>query len=99
MSKHKYIELSNKLRIDIKGGVYVSGQRLPSENELASLTGFSRQTVRQAMSILENEGLTNRVQGSGTYVRSTAPRREPTHNIAVITTYIGEYFSNYLAWH
>jgi GntR family transcriptional regulator of arabinose operon len=54
-------------------------------------TGYSRQTVRQAISILEKEGLTSRVQGSGTYVRSAAPRRAPTHNIAVVTTYIGEY--------
>ena len=91
MSEHKYAQLADRLRTEIQNGVYTGGQRLPSENELASATGYSRQTVRQAMALLENEGLTSRVQGSGTYVRSAAPRREATHNIAVITTYIGEY--------
>lgn len=91
MSEHKYSELANKLREAIKNGVYLEGQKLPSENELVKQTGYSRQTVRQAIGILEHEGITNRIQGSGTYVRSSAPRRTPTHNIAVITTYIGEY--------
>ena len=91
MREHKYSELANKLRQDILNGVYTEGQRLPSENELAEETGYSRQTVRQAMSLLENEGFTSRIRGSGTYVRSAVPRRSATHNIAVVTTYIGEY--------
>ncbi|MDD3429891.1 MAG: GntR family transcriptional regulator [Oscillospiraceae bacterium] len=91
MSEHKYAELAQKLREDIQTQVYLCGQKLPSENELAAKTGYSRQTVRQAMSILENEGLTTRVQGSGTYVRSTKPKKVATNNIAVVTTYIGEY--------
>lgn len=91
MSEHKYRELSNTLRNAIQTGVYGEGQKLPSENELADSTGFSRQTVRQAMSLLEEEGFLSRVRGSGTYVRSAVPRRSATHNIAVITTYIGEY--------
>ncbi len=91
MSEHKYAQLADKLRGDIKSGVYADGQQLPSENELAARTGYSRQTVRQAMSILENEGLTQRVQGSGTYVHMRRSKRVQTHNIAVVTTYIGEY--------
>lgn len=91
MSEHKYTELAARLRTEIRAGVYISGQRLPSENELAAQTGFSRQTVRQAMSLLEKEGLTIRVQGSGTYVRAEGRRRESTMNVAVVTTYIGEY--------
>jgi GntR family transcriptional regulator of arabinose operon len=91
MSEHKYAELAARLRADIRNGKYTQGERLPSENELAAQTGYSRQTVRQAMSVLENEGLTSRVQGSGTYVRSAVPRRLETKNIAVVTTYIGEY--------
>ena len=91
MGDYKYAELANKLREQIQTGDFTNGQRLPSENELAAMTGYSRQTVRQAMSVLESEGYTSRVQGSGTYVRSVRPRRTPTHNIAVVTTYIGEY--------
>lgn len=91
MSEHKYMELANRMRMEIATGKYSCGQRLPSENELANDTGYSRQTVRQAMALLEHEGLTNRVQGSGTYVKSGSHGRTPTHNIAVVTTYIGEY--------
>jgi len=91
MSEHKYKELINKLQIDIQSGVYTSGQKLPSENELADTTGYSRQTVRHAMTILENEGYLSRIRGSGTYVRNSLPRRSTSHNIAVVTTYIGEY--------
>ncbi|MCI8351142.1 MAG: substrate-binding domain-containing protein [Oscillospiraceae bacterium] len=91
MGEHKYAELVLRLREEILSGKYVSGQKLPSENQLSEETGYSRQTVRRAMSILESEGLTNRVQGSGTYVRSALPKREATRNIAVVTSYIGEY--------
>lgn len=91
MTEHKYKELAHELRTKIETGEYGVGQRLPSENQLAALTGYSRQTVRQAIGILERDGLASRMQGSGTYVRSSAPRREATHNIAVVTTYIGEY--------
>lgn len=91
MKEHKYAELARRLRTEIQSGVYLAGQQLPSENELAAMTGYSRQTVRQAMGVLEQEGLTYRVQGSGTYVRSAPARRQPTRNIAVVTTYIGEY--------
>ncbi|PYG89393.1 GntR family transcriptional regulator of arabinose operon [Ruminiclostridium sufflavum DSM 19573] len=91
MSNHKYTELANKLREAIKTGIYIEGQKLPSENELASQTGYSRQTVRQAISVLESEGLASRIQGSGTYVKGAMLYRIPTNNIAVVTTYIGEY--------
>lgn len=47
---------------------YISGGKLPSEPELASRLGVSRGTVRQAMTILEREGVIYRRQGSGTFV-------------------------------
>jgi len=88
---HKYEELANRLRNDINSGDYIEGQCLPSENELATQTGYSRQTVRQAIRVLQNESLVNCVQGSGTYVKKNSAPREDTFNIAVVTTYIGEY--------
>lgn len=91
MGEHKYAELAQKLRGNIQSETYTAGQKLPSENELVAMTGYSRQTVRQAIGILEKEGLVGRVQGSGTYVRAPGFRAEATHNVAVVTTYIGEY--------
>jgi len=47
---------------------YIVGGRLPSEPELAEQYGVSRGTVRQALAVLEQEGIIIRRQGAGTYV-------------------------------
>lgn len=47
---------------------YIVGGRLPSEPELAEQYGVSRGTVRQALAVLEREGVIIRRQGAGTYV-------------------------------
>ncbi len=91
MNEPKYQTVAVKLRQAIADGQYPAGQKLPSENELVRTTGFSRQTIRQAMALLESEGLTERIRGSGTYVRGHAANRPKTYNVAVVTTYIGEY--------
>ena len=78
------------LREAIRAGAYAQGERLPGDHELVKQTGYSRHTVRQAVSLLEQEQIVYRVRGSGTYL-CAAPQRSATHNIAVVTTYIGEY--------
>ncbi|HPF88221.1 MAG TPA: GntR family transcriptional regulator [Candidatus Limiplasma sp.] len=90
MTKSKYSIVADKLKSDIRGGAYPNGTRLPSDHELMRQTGYSRHTVRQAINLLEHEGLVYRVRGSGTYLRD-AVRQQSTYNIAVVTTYIGEY--------
>ena len=89
--KAKYIQLFEQLKKSILRGVYQNGQCLPGENEMAAQFGMSRQTVRQALSLLEQEGLIQRRQGSGTYVHRTEPRPRRTWNVGVIATYISEY--------
>lgn len=64
-----YTQLLDQLRAQIMSGQYPSGSKLPSESELIEAYGVSRGPIRQAMGILENEGLIERVKGSGTYVR------------------------------
>ena len=56
----------------------VPGDRLPSENEIAAMAGVSLMTVRRAMSELVAAGTLSRVQGRGTFVRSTRVRTEST---------------------
>ncbi len=91
MKELKYAILAQRLRQDIENGVYPKASRLPGENDLVDTTGYSRQTVRKAMQILEEEGLTRRVRGSGTYVEGAKSNRPVTKNIAVVMTYINEY--------
>lgn len=87
----KYRVLADRLRADIKRGAYKDGERLNTENELAALYGMSRQTVRQALDVLEGEGIILRKRGSGTYVGLPGAAREKTGRVGVITTYITEY--------
>ncbi len=55
-----------------------AGDRLPSENEIAAMAGVSLMTVRRAMAELVAAGTLQRVQGRGTFVRSTRVRTEST---------------------
>ena len=89
----KYRRLFEELRGHITSGKPPPGSRLDSEPKLAQQYGVSRQTIRQAIALLEEEGLVDRVQGSGTYVRqpeSPAPRPS-THTIALVLTSDNEY--------
>jgi DNA-binding GntR family transcriptional regulator len=44
------------------------GDRLPSEPDLARMLGVSRSSLRAAIALLEEDGLVQRLHGSGTYV-------------------------------
>lgn len=46
------------------------GDRLPSERELAERLGVSRNSVKQAMMVLEVQGLVETRHGGGTYLRT-----------------------------
>ena len=69
-----YHQLANILTEKIRQGAYRPGDRIPSENHLASTYGIGRPTVRQAMELLIQQSLLIRKRGSGTYVQS--PRKE-----------------------
>ena len=63
---------------------------LPTEEQLTQRFSASRQTIRQALSVLVDEGLITKQRGSGSRVRAqSAPQR--SGNIAVIATYISDY--------
>ena len=67
MAQPLYQQIADRLRGELAGGVYRTGEQLPTENELAGQMGVSRPTVRQALEVLTNEGLLVRVKGSGTF--------------------------------
>ncbi len=88
----KYLRIVSWIKKQITDGELAVGNRLQSENELSQQFGLSRQTVRQATSILENSGILERRRGSGTYVASTCVvQRAVTMNIGVVTTYLDDY--------
>jgi DNA-binding FadR family transcriptional regulator len=61
-------QVIEQLREQIVAGTWPIGGRIPTEAELAQLTGTSRNTVREAVQSLVHAGLLERRQGSGTYV-------------------------------
>jgi GntR family transcriptional regulator of arabinose operon len=79
------------IRKTIREGQRASGDKLPTENELALAYGISRQTIRQALGKLQKDGYILKKQGSGSYVSSAMACAKKTRHIAVITTYISSY--------
>lgn len=90
LSKHAV--LSRWIKENIENQTFKTGEKIPSENELASRFGISRQTVRQAIGTLVAEGILAREHGSGTYVLPVKINlSEKTMRIGVITTYLDDY--------
>jgi GntR family transcriptional regulator, arabinose operon transcriptional repressor len=87
----KHRELTENIRKSIAQRQYLPGHRIDTEENLMSMYGVSRQTVRQAIASLKKEGVLVSRRGSGTYVNDEYNSR--TMNIGVITTYITEYIS------
>ncbi len=67
-----HAQIFQELRERILSGEMKAGERFPTELKIAQQYGASRGTVRQALTALVNEGLLERVQGSGTFVRQSA---------------------------
>ncbi|WP_328333037.1 GntR family transcriptional regulator [Kribbella sp. NBC_00382] len=64
-----YQRIASELRDQIRSGAIKAGERLPTELELREQYDVSRNTVRLALGLLQNEGMITSVQGKGTIVR------------------------------
>ena len=69
-----YIQIAEGLLDRIESGELSPGDRLPPERELSETLGVNRLTLRQALWVLESQGLLTRQQGRGTFV--SAPKIE-----------------------
>ena len=69
-----YLHVANLMRGRLQSGEWVTGDRLPRLTALAEEFGVANVTIRQAMAILEEEGLIRRRQGQGTFVEKTPPQ-------------------------
>jgi len=56
-------EIANQIKESIFDGTYGSGDKLPSESDMAKQFGVSKVTVRQAIRVLENAGIVFTKQG------------------------------------
>ncbi|WP_009478478.1 FadR/GntR family transcriptional regulator [Rhodococcus sp. JVH1] len=70
-----YEDVADQLREAVLTGQFKTGDKLPTETELAAQFGVSRAVVRQATLNLEHEGLVTVLVGAsgGTFVRAPDP--------------------------
>ena len=74
--KPLYINVYDKLFKMIKDGVFPANSQLPSEPELAKMIGVSRMTLRQALALLQDDGLVNNIHGKGNFITKSDSRPE-----------------------
>lgn len=67
-----YGRIAALLRQRIRNGAWRGGARIPTIEALMGEFGASRVTVRQALSLLESDGLIARFRGRGTFVTGRA---------------------------
>lgn len=72
----RYVQLRRRLELGIETGVLPPNSSLPPEREIAEITRLSRVTVRKAIQELVHEGLIERRQGSGSFIRKPMARME-----------------------
>ncbi len=90
----KYKEICLWIKNRLESGELKAGDKIESEYQLCSQFQVSRQTVRHAIAVLEEEGIVKRYRGSGTYISDsghTPFSKEKTMQIAVMTTFVHEY--------
>ncbi|MGW0836624.1 GntR family transcriptional regulator [Streptomyces prunicolor] len=71
----KYQRIAARLRAAIEAGEFGPGERLPGENDLMAEHGVARMTARQALGVLQAEGLVEARKGAGVFVRDFKPIR------------------------
>lgn len=74
LTNFKYRQLADKIKSDILAGEFKPGQQIPIEDELIKIFAMSRNTVRQAIKLLVNDGYLIKIPGNGTFVTEFLPQ-------------------------
>lgn len=73
-----YLRLRDALADRAASGELASGQRLPSEREIADTAGVARMTARKALAMLEAEGVIYRLDRRGYFVSPPRVQYDPS---------------------
>lgn len=83
-----YVQVAQELQRRIENGELRRGSALPAERDLATHLHISRVTVRQALALLEKQGLLQRKHGSGTFVTPPAlPGEMPSRPLGLLSSF------------
>jgi len=85
-----YVQLADHLRNKILKGEIKVGDKLPSESEMIKEYSLGRLTIRDALSVLANEGLIEKHHGKGTFCK--AEYNTPKYRVDVILNLKDMYF-------
>lgn len=97
----RYLQVAAAMRRRIELGQWLANDRIPALPELQQEFAVARSTVRQAINVLEGEGLLRPVQGAGTFVRETLPEKRWLHldlRWDAIASFIGTNVPRFLRW-
>src|SRR5947207_996715 len=70
-----YKQIADHLRAAIAQGRLTGGDQLPSEAQMMTHYGVARMTARNALRLLQDQGLITAEHGRGVYVRARPPVR------------------------
>src|SRR5271154_4520561 len=84
----RYRDIAAKLQKDIRLGRYGVGKLLPTETELMAQHSASRQTGREALRILMDQGLIVRRAGLGSVVIAAEPPVLFTHSVTSLAEWL-----------
>lgn len=92
MDDFKYLAITEWVKNYIEDERLSPGDKFYSEKELCDIHNVSRQTVRQALMVLEGQNVIWRKRGSGTFVKAVKSSTVKNNfNVGVISTYFSDY--------
>ncbi len=91
-----YLKVKSDICQNIYKGVYQEGEKLPSERKMSDQMEVSRVTIRRALESLEEEGIINRIQGSGSYISGKNKGYSGKLDVvALVSSMRNEYFAEF----
>ena len=87
-----YLQIYERIRMDIASGNYASGERIPSVRELALEAGVNPNTMQRALFELERSGYLKSERTTGRYVTDDSSVLEQLR-VSLGEDYIGELFT------
>ena len=84
----RYRDIAAELQKEIRLGVHAVGELLPTETELMARYSASRQTVREALRIIIEQGLIIRRAGLGSVVIASEPPVLFTHSVKSLNEWL-----------
>ncbi len=77
-----FAQVEANIRSSIEEGIYKPGEKLPTEIELIKTYDVSRITIRRAIENLTQDGILEKKQGKGTFVKEKKISRKISHTIS-----------------